>query len=334
MLQREVTKSLLNTLIAQIGLGAIAGITLLGVFTSQYGWSIYLENLSHFQLQYLVLNLLLLCVLSLTRRKFLWLTGLMLCAILATQVMPWYLSPKQLFPQNVSNFRIFIANINTKNNSYERVISLVRRERPDVAVFMEVNDSWIDKLNSLSDLLPYSSSQSSPYNLGLVIYSKSKLFDPKVEFFGTRRNASVITNLEVNNQSLFLVATHPLPPAKPSFFHSRNKQLELVSDYIKTLSQPVLLVGDLNLTMWSPYYKKLVNETQLKNAREGFGVLPTWPTPGTYQYIPSFLSSLFSIPIDHCLHSRELKVIDTRVGAPIGSDHLPLIVDLHIRPSK
>lgn len=37
-----------------------------------------------------------------------------------------------------------------------------------------------------------------------------------------------------------------------------------------------------------------------------------------------------SIPIDHCLHSPDITVINRRVGSDVGSDHYPLIIDFSI----
>ena len=71
------------------------------------------------------------------------------------------------------------------------------------------------------------------------------------------------------------------------------------------------------------FYKRFVRETELKNARYGFGILPSWPT--TF--------SPLSIPIDQSLLSPEIKVINIRTGANVGSDHLPVIQDLAIPAS-
>jgi endonuclease/exonuclease/phosphatase (EEP) superfamily protein YafD len=82
-------------------------------------------------------------------------------------------------------------------------------------------------------------------------------------------------------------------------------------------------VGDFNTSLWSPYYAQLIRHTGLVNARQGFGLLPTWP---------AFLSVPFlMIPIDHCLVSPEIRVIRVRTGRTIASDHLPIIVDMGIR---
>ena len=70
--------------------------------------------------------------------------------------------------------------------------------------------------------------------------------------------------------------------------------------------------------MSSPFYKNIVKSGKLRNARSGFGILPTWPT-----FMP-----LVYIPIDHLLVSKEIGVLKVRTGRNIGSDRLPLITDL------
>jgi endonuclease/exonuclease/phosphatase (EEP) superfamily protein YafD len=328
--KRLSPRSILSNFVSFVTLGSIVSITGLALVSSRYGWKIYLEIFSHFQVQYFVLALLLFVILWFTRRKPFILIGLLCCTTLATQVVLWYIPPKQFLSTPPANVRILVANINTKNQSYSKVMSLVRREQPDLAIFMEVDNRWVEQLNSLHDLLPHSFGQANPYNLGLVVYSQQALTNPQVHFFGTEKNASVTGQFVVNGKSFLLLATHPLPPAKPSFFQSRNQQLDLISQYLKTTSLPVVMVGDLNLTMWSPYYRRLVNQTGLKNARQGFGILPTWPTQGSYNGLPAVATSLLAIPIDHCLLSPDLEVSHIRVGAETGSDHRPLIVDLHL----
>ncbi len=83
-----------------------------------------------------------------------------------------------------------------------------------------------------------------------------------------------------------------------------------------------MVLGDLNVTPWSPFFRDLLREGALRNARKGYGLRPTWPT-----MLPPLL-----IPVDHCLVSSGVTVHDCRAGRNVGSDHYPLVVDFSLRP--
>jgi endonuclease/exonuclease/phosphatase (EEP) superfamily protein YafD len=303
----------------------IVGITLIAL-VSDRGWPQLLELLSHFRLQYFLLSLVLLVPLLLTRRRTAILIALFCVALLSTPILPWY-NP---FNRSAAagELRVLTANINTQNRSYEKVLTMVREENPDIAVFLEVDDTWVAQLQSLKDILPYDFGQANPYNFGIAVYSRLPLDNAAIDFFGTERNPSILANLAVEGKPISLIAAHPFPPVRRSFFHARNLQLDRIDQYVQQLETPVLLLGDLNITMWSPYYKRFVKNTGLQNARRGFGVLPTWPMPGTYAALPDLLHRLLQIPIDHCLVSSDIRVAAVHTGRDVDSDHLPLIADL------
>jgi len=314
----------------------ILSITLISVVSS-FGWNAYLELFAHFKLQYFILNLLLFCWLLITRKKSFILISLFCLSIILIEILPWYIPQTKLGLNTSNQLRVLSANVNIQNQSYEKMLSLVRQEKPDIAIFMEIHEDWVNQLDSLKDILPFSLVSANSYNLGIGVYSKRPLENASFKFFGTRNNPSIVGNLNVNEQSIALVASHPLPPKPGAMFHSRNKQLDEIRQYIKSLSTRAIVAGDLNITMWSPYYKRFVSKTRLKNARQGFGLLPTWPVKTNYppySKIPALLTGLLSIPIDHCLISPDIQVAKIRTGANVGSDHRPLITDLVIPNDK
>ena len=283
------------------------------------------------QFQYFLISLLILFLLVLTRHRKLIIISLFLLALNLPKIIPWYLPNSAFLNRNEADLKVLVANLHTRNKNYAQVLSFVKKEDPDLAIFIEVDEAWVKQLDSLKNILPYTVAKPNPYDSGLVVYSNKPLINPRISFLGTEKRANIISNLTVKEKLISLIAIHPPPPLKEALFHIRNRQLDEISQYIETLGNPVLLVGDLNITMWSPYYQRLINKTGLKNARQGWGLLPSWPTQSDLSPLPGWASRLFSIPIDHCLISREFQVIDTYTGSYIGSDHLPLITHLKIK---
>ncbi|OCR01487.1 hypothetical protein BCD67_18495 [Oscillatoriales cyanobacterium USR001] len=153
----------------------------------------------------------------------------------------------------------------------------------------------------------------------MVIYSKIPLKNPALKNFSSGRK-SLLTDIKIQGKIITILVAHPPFPLKNRTFVDRNNQLAGIGKYVAEAQNPVIVIGDLNVTMWSPFYKSMVETGGLRNARSGFGILPTWPT-----YRP-----LISIPIDHCLVSGDIQVLNIRLGRQVGSDHLPLITDLVI----
>ena len=83
-----------------------------------------------------------------------------------------------------------------------------------------------------------------------------------------------------------------------------------------------MVLGDLNATAWCYAFRRFLRETGLKDSARGWGYQATWPTG----FLP------LRIPIDHCLLSPDLKVLNRRIGPNVGSDHFPLTVELALGP--
>ncbi|MGI8936269.1 MAG: endonuclease/exonuclease/phosphatase family protein [Phormidesmis sp.] len=318
--------------VESVGCALLAlGITTVAMLSSRMSGPLLFELLCHFQMQYLGMVLFLGVVAVWLKRSRLILFTLFCSALLSAQVIPWYFPPAQ--SDTNSNYRVMSTNLNVANSNATEVIKLTKKERPDLALFMEVNDSMAKQLEVLKTFLPYSSNQLTPYQPGTVLYSKDPITDLKVRKFDTNNAVNLTAHVQTINRQLLIVAIHPLPPITREFLHSRNKVFGAVSDYIQQQTDPVLLIGDFNTTMWSPFYRTLAHETGLKNTRKGLGTFPTWPANMSYRPTPklNILTKLFQIPIDQCLASPSLNVVRMHTGPEIGSDHLPIIVDFSIQ---
>lgn len=286
----------------------------------------YLELTSHFRVQYLAASILCFLTLALCR-DFRWsMVGLISIGLNASVVLPCYFRPATPAQADTkaSTVRVLLSNVFTANPHSELVIEMVRREAPDVVVLQEVDDRWVNELRELESLLPHSKVISRSDNFGIGIWSRLPLLDVKEVESGSFAVPSIHAEVELSGQRIMILATHPVPPASEGGFSERNDQLVSLAILARRSSQPMIMVGDLNVTMWSPYFTRLIHESGLKDARKGFGVLATWPT-----FLP-----FMQIPLDHCLVSPSIQVKAFRKGKPVGSDHLPIVVDLAIAPEK
>jgi endonuclease/exonuclease/phosphatase (EEP) superfamily protein YafD len=283
------------------------------------------ELLCHFRVQYLAASVLL-CVLLLLFRDWRWGSlGLVCVALNAVPVIPWYFGrPEQQRHPAADDLRVLLSNVFTKNLNSAAIIELARRETPDVLVLQEVDERWMDELFVLGSLLPHSKVIPRNDNFGIGIWSHLPFHGLKQVDFGVYGVPSIGAQVEVADQRIMILATHPVPPVTAGGFAERNKQLSDLALFVRQSAAPTIIVGDLNVTMWSPYHAKLIRESGLKNARKGFGVLATWPT-----FMP-----IMKIPLDQCLVSPSLQVAGFRTGDSVGSDHLPIIVDLIIPPKQ
>ncbi|NEQ35419.1 MAG: endonuclease/exonuclease/phosphatase family protein [Okeania sp. SIO3I5] len=242
-------------------------------------------------------------------------------------IVPWYLPSSQIIVgDEVNKIRILQLNVFINNQQYNRAIALVKKENPDVAVFLEVGEKWAEELKVLRQSYPYvfHNQDNRIFGkriFGKLIYSKIPLENQNIKIISkSYKRTALVTQLKVPGKPIFLIVTHLAIPITKVSFQVRNQEFAVLADYVSKLQSPVIVVGDFNTSLWSPYYQQFVQKTGLRNGRRGFGIQPSWPT-----FLP-----LFYIPIDHCLVSPEIQVFNSYTGKNVGSDHLPLITDLAI----
>ena len=284
-------------------------------------WHRYFEFTTGYKLQFLLMSLCSLSYFLLTRRKL----GIILCWFCITinlaEIVPWYMNRPPIPVAEYQSLKALSYNVLWSNKDYGRAIALIAKEQPDIAIFQEVISGWSPALTALKSNFPYHIKSEKQE---MEVYSKFPLLDPETILYGSYRG-SIAVDLLVGDRKIKFVATHAYPQLYwgQGGWEIRNQQLRGLKKYAQQ-SQPVVIMGDLNVSMWSPYYRSTIASSGLRNARQGLGVLPTHSI-----IAPQFAA--LSAPIDHCLVSSDIQVKDFRLGPAIGSDHLPIIAELLIK---
>jgi endonuclease/exonuclease/phosphatase (EEP) superfamily protein YafD len=286
----------------------------------------YLIDLaSQFFPQYCLLGIvgLLVSVFICSRRLFV--TSLFAALLSGWILLPWYSSHSQPRPATADDvaLRLLSANLRVSNQRTKELLEVLSEAQPDIAVFLEVNDVWGRQLEKLRPQLPYSFRSERADAFGIALLSRfpfvevKKLDDPDFQ------TPVLSAEMNINGQSVRVIAAHPLPPGSANLARRRNRQLQALARYIHSRQSPAILMGDLNTCGWSNSGRNFLTTSGLKEARQGFGILATWP---------SFIRP-FGIPIDHILHSTAFQTLTIETLSLPGSDHAGLSAVLRSRSS-
>lgn len=286
--------------------------------------SVYFEAVSHFKLQYFVLGLCAFFFFVLTRQLRWTIVSLVLVLVNLAVLVPWYVPDSVPNAARTAPIRLLFANVYVNNMEYDRLKSIIRRERPDLIALAEVTPAWQEALTDLEPLYPYSLAGVGPGQSGMLMYSSRPLTPlSDIDALGISERKILGATVTWEGISFAAIAVHPRPPIGPDLFEERNRFLATVGGYVRDRTAPVVVIGDFNVSLWSPIHQQFSHISGLRNARRGFGILPTWPAH----------QSLLFIPIDHCFISQDVDVRNFRTGASIGSDHLPILAELSLPQS-
>ena len=252
-------------------------------------------------------------------------------------------------------FRALLINVNHGNHDYEKVRRFISLTDADFIVLLEVNEQWLEELQPIEVAYPYSkryfhihvhaegqilfrSTGNFPNSFpgskdrrrlplkdyGIVLFSRIPLEDADIKLIGKVGNPSVTARFNIDGQRFTLIVTHPDSPVSKARAKNRNQQIAALGQLISSRQGTTIVLGDLNMTPWSPFFRDFLTKTGMRDSRDGFGLQPTWPVR----------FPLFWIPIDHCLVSPNVIVHNRTIGPDIGSDHYPVVVDFSVTPHQ
>jgi endonuclease/exonuclease/phosphatase (EEP) superfamily protein YafD len=214
--------------------------------------------------------------------------------------------------------RLAFVNVFHGNDEFRRVFAFVRAEKPDAVVFAEVDGEWRQQLTALKKDYPHEFATQGKWGRGLVLLSRVPLQNAARLKVSNDAEPPLVATLMVQGKPLQLIGVHANWPFGLRSRTSRDQQLMELAVAAQATPRPLVVLGDLNVSPFSGHFQKLLQVGRLGSAAAGFGWQPTWP-----EFMPPA-----GIQIDHALVSSGVQVRDFRRGAEVGSDHLPVVVDL------
>lgn len=244
---------------------------------------------------------------------------------------PLNLSPPEATPDAV---QVEVASWNTQYK-VEPARNFLRSNPADIVALQEINSEWLAYDEEIAKLYPYQLRrwQGGPPSLALLsrypIEARSLIPRPNLPPMGIFTWATI--RLE-QNRRLTVVNVHTFRPdtfrggcRQPWCYNAQFRdsfityvRQEVARPFLQK-DEPLLLVGDFNVTDREPPYHELTGELQDAFRATGFGPANTW---GPFSLLGRYLPIL---KIDHMFSSPQVRPLRASVECiPRSSDHCPI----------
>lgn len=201
----------------------------------------------------------------------------------------------------------------------------------DFILIQEIADGKVGKVGRIIQTYPYSIGSNSlkTYSSRLALFSRWPITHSKIHDLGYVEGKVIEAFIKPpgSNSPIKILALHPGAPRNEVLWQLRNNTLEFIASQVSGSSQQrQIVIGDINVSPWSPIFKRLVKSSRLQNSAAGHGYIPSWALFTTNQ-LTRLLSSAY---IDHCLISESFNVRDKQYHHIEGSDHVLILTILEI----
>ena len=282
----------------------------------------FAELFSHFAPHYAVFALFFLLAFALLRA---WRWALLACALALWNGYPvarLLLLGDTPVLSTARQFTVFHFNANLNHEQPQRITSYLQRQKHiDVVILLEATEAFAVVLDELKEIYPYQIRhlESSPF--GIALASKHAIDFGAISKAPSGIFAHIEATLKLPGRDtpLALYAVHAPPPISVEMAGERNRKFDYVAR--KAAAQPQstpVVVGDFNLTPWSPYFQKFIADSGLRDARTPRRFEHSWPV--------TFNNAHIGLAIDHSFAHPSLPLVKRIIGPDLGSDHMPVTV--------
>jgi endonuclease/exonuclease/phosphatase (EEP) superfamily protein YafD len=215
--------------------------------------------------------------------------------------------------------RIASFNVGAGRANPEEILEWVTDSPPDLVFLLESTEEWIAAMPTSGSGYSVGNEIPDDRAYGISVLGRNAA-DVEQLRLGETQDPVVRVTATIGEQAVVVYAVHPRPPDSAATAKARNSLFDELATRVADETMPVIVIGDFNATPWSSAFRKFEGDTGLVNSQRGYGLSATWPTS-----LPFTL-----VPLDHMMHSDSLTTVTRIVGPDLGSDHMPLTVEVSL----
>ncbi|MCB1098847.1 MAG: endonuclease/exonuclease/phosphatase family protein [Verrucomicrobiae bacterium] len=282
----------------------------------QYVW--LLDLLTQFRVYWIPVTLALAVLFLCWRKKGTALVALGTCLFCITSLWRYSFAANPI-PPDMPVLRVIAYNLRSSDRDATEIVEYLKAQSADVIILIEVKASWLRKLGELRSLYPHEIAETRPGAQGMWLLSRYPLRMVDADGISTaQRYPYISTIIDTQSGPVRFVGVHPSVPISLRGARTRNAQFVTFADIARRSTDPTILAGDFNCTPFSGHFRRMLGDGGLRDSAIGFGFRNTWHRDISF------------LPIDHVLISEGIGVSKHTIGPQMGSDHHPLVVDLHL----
>ena len=318
----------------------LAGLAIIATVFSLAGrvWWVF-ALIEHLRVQYSLILVIALFVSVFTSRKRFNIWNVLCSIALLINlifIFPLFIPPNGISIQALNTpeqkIRVIHATLDSKKPDVSKAIKYLNKQETDILFLLEVTPQSLIQLRKGLTHYRLIAAQPKYISHGIAWFVPRKETKTiQVNRFGfislpSDNNRPLLkATISYNGRRIVLLCFHTISPQYAEAVAYQRIELDALADWsqrtLKNGNQDLIVIGDFNSTPWYSPFRRLISKSGLINSQRGFGIQTTWN---------SVLPPIFRIPIDHCLHSKSLTTVKRFVGSDIGSDHLPLFVELRL----
>jgi endonuclease/exonuclease/phosphatase (EEP) superfamily protein YafD len=219
--------------------------------------------------------------------------------------------------------RVLALNMHGDERTLEPTVKIIEGEKPTLILLAELPKDYQNLLSSLKEFYPYVIYQDPVHDSDVLLLSRWPIKKWEME-----RNPSSLPLLTAEictpdhgTRCFTLAGLHaPVPFWSRGSAMQKHMFTRLVHVSKDQKNVPFIVLGDLNSTPWSPVFRSLLAQSELRSSAVGFGWQTTWFSR----------NPLLGLHIDHILINKQVGARNWWVGHHVGSDHYPVFADLEL----
>jgi endonuclease/exonuclease/phosphatase (EEP) superfamily protein YafD len=231
------------------------------------------------------------------------------------------------------SLRIAYANVNAWNTPSADAVRWFEQADADVVALIECSPEWLDALRDTAarkgrPWLHECARVDDEAIAGAVLLSRYPLGEARALVSPHGRFPMIDAIVDSPDGPIRVLVAHPVPPVGFGAVAVRDAELAWIAQQCAASQMPTAIVADFNDTPFGRALRDFGAISGMRSASAVSGLVTTWPARVAGVPWPAPLR----IAIDHCFVSRNVDIAAFSAGPDIGSDHLPLVIDIAYGP--